>query len=431
MVALFSTWAILIVFSIILYKYGKKDLTNPAFFLGLSFFLSFTIVIYNIRNWDIETHGYIWDTSFCIFAALISFTLGGTFISRVSSRNNVNNKNVHWQIKRRSGNYPYMIFSILSTILFVLFLSNNLKGFSWSSFSNFTETLRDNYISGKQYGFFKSQILEVLVGLAYISFHRVLIEKFYLKRKVNKSLFIPVILFLFCTLLNTDRNIFLRFMIFGLVSSVMSSNWTGITTKKNREIMIRVGIAILLIAVLFWLYGYLKKYTSNFERMIGIYGGSGLYGFNLWLKDFNNHFTYGEFTFASLLNTLRSLGIGSGVTQTQHFQLIAYRSQNGYVFATNIFSALRVYYQDFGITGVIIISFALGMLFERIYQAAVRRKYGYWWLFYCAHLYHILYFPIQEQFFLRFHLGLVYEIFWLSFFYYIVYGKKGLWRIKH
>ena len=430
MVALYMTWVILLFFIVVLYKYGKKDFTSPAFFLAFSFFASFTVVMYNIKNWDIEIHGYEWNVTLCILAALIPFTIGSMLVSNISNRNNVNMATVHRQIETRNANYPYIFFCVLSVILFVLFLRFKIKNISFLSLISFTDALKDNYMSGKEYNFFTSQILEALVGLSYINLHRVMVEKFYIKKKVNKSLFIPILLFLFGTLLYTDRNIFLRFMIFGLAVFVMSFNWKGITARNNRKLTIKVSVAILLIAIIFWMYGHLKEYTSNFERMVGIYAGSGIYGFNLWLKDFDKQFTNGELMFSSILRTLNSFGIGQGTSLSQYFELMAYRSKNNYVFATNIYSALRIYYQDFGIFGIIVVSFSMGIIFEKLYQVAIKRKFGFWWLFYCAHIYHILYFPIQEQFLLRFHLGLIYEIFWLCFFYYLVYGKNGLCKIK-
>ena len=430
MFALYTTWFALLVFTIVLYRYGKRDFTSPAFFLALAFLASFTVVLYNVENWDIEIHGYHWGTTIAILCALISFTMGTMLIALLSGRNYINETRVHPQIEQRSLNYPYVFFLLLSIILFILFLQFKIRNIDFSSLLNFTTSLHDNYTEGKEYGFFTSQILEALVGVAYISFHRVMVEKFYLKKKVKKTLLAPILLFLIGTLLYTDRNIFLRFIIFGLATFVMSFNWTGITARKNRKLIVRVGITVILTAVVFWMYGHLKQYTSNFERMIGIYAGSGLYGFNLWLKDFDNDFSNGGLMFSSIVRTLGAFGIGNGTDYSQYFDIMAYRSRNGYVFATNIYSALRIYYQDFGYIGIIIVSFLMGILFEKLYQNAIRQKYGFWWLFYCAHIYHILYFPIQEQFLLRFHLGLIYEIFWLWFFYYLVYGKDGLWKVR-
>ena len=342
----------------------------------------------------------------------------------------MNEAEVHLQIRHRSENYPYGLFCVLAVVLFVLFLRYKIGAVDLSSLSGFTNALRKAYTEEKSYGFFTTQILEALVGLMYISLHRVFVEAFYLKKRVNRTLFLPIVLFLGATLLYTDRNIFLRFMITGLIAFVMAFNWRGITARNNARLTVTMVVAVAAIAGVFWYYGHLKQYTSNFERMVGIYAGSGIYGFNLWLKEFSGPFTKGEFMFSSVLNTLARFRIGSGTTLTQYFEYITYEAKNGYVFATNIYSALRIYYQDFGIFGIAGVTFGMGMLFEKLYQVAVRNKFGFWWLFYCAHIYHVLYVPILEQFMLRFHLGLVYEIFWLWFFYTVVYGTNGLWRIK-
>ena len=122
MVALFMTWIILLFSVTVFYKYGKKDFTSPAFFLALSFIASFTVVMLNIKNWDIEIYGYNWSTTFCILAALISFAVGSMIVSSKSDRNNVNKATVHRQVETRSKNYPYVFFAALSIIMFFLFL---------------------------------------------------------------------------------------------------------------------------------------------------------------------------------------------------------------------------------------------------------------------------------------------------------------------
>ena len=39
-------------------------------------------------------------------------------------------------------------------------------------------------------------------------------------------------------------------------------------------------------------------------------------------------------------------------------------------------------------------------------------------------IYPLLYFSIAEQFFVRFHMGRVYEIFWVVFFYFIIFKVR-------
>ena len=430
---LYLTWIVLLVFVISAYFYSRRDFAAPVFLFSLSFFASVSIVVLNIENWDIAIHGFQNRTAVCIVLAILSFFLGSLIFRTVFSRKMTEgigsvSKSV---LNRSKGAFPYTFFIAISLVMFVLFMRPRLGSLSFSSMLSFQSDLREIYSTEKEYGFFSSQILEIIVALAYFCLFRYFLEKKYLHQKPKKRLLIPVICFLVCALVYTDRNILLRFFIYGLMLFVMSANWRKVTIRNNHKLMIRVGILVAAAALIFWAYGKLKMYTSNFERMLGIYAGSGLYGFNLWLQDFKDVFTKGGYTFSSVLNTLKAFGIGEGSPyRLENWDYTIFYAQNGYAFATNIYSALRVYYEDFGMTGMIIVPAITGFLFEWLYQTAVRKKYGFWWVFYAAHIYHIIYFPILEQFFYRFHLGIVYEIFWLFFFYFLEYGYNGLWRLK-
>ncbi|WP_261447090.1 hypothetical protein, partial [Streptococcus mitis] len=51
--------------------------------------------------------------------------------------------------------------------------------------------------------------------------------------------------------------------------------------------IIRNSIVFGLIALgTFYIFGQMKGYTSNFQRVVGLYGGSGLYNFNIYLDKF-------------------------------------------------------------------------------------------------------------------------------------------------
>ena len=104
--------------------------------------------------------------------------------------------------------------------------------------------------------------------------------------------------------------------------------------------------------------------------------------------------------------------------------MVVFRSPNGYVYASNVYSALTPYVIDFGLIGNIIFPLVLGFFFRKIYISALRKGSLYSWGIYAMLVYAIVYFPIAEQFFMRFHLGLVYEIGWFSIIYFLVFGGK-------
>ena len=162
--------------------------------------------------------------------------------------------------------------------------------------------------------------------------------------------------------------------------------------------------------------------------IIDRYGGSGLYVFNIWVVDFEEPLLYGQSTFSEFIKVFNSIFGHIGLTlpdaQVDRFDaFIEFESSNGYVFSSNIYTALKPYVEDFGFFGVILFPFAIGMLYQKLYMRMRKSKYGYNWVLYCMLIYPIVFFPILEQLIRRFHLGFIYEVVWLTLVYYFVYGK--------
>ena len=426
------TWLLLLLSTVTIFRVCSRDYTAPVFLISLSFFSSLSVVLINWNNWDIKVHGFGIKAAFCIFLTIVSFS-AGSLCGRAlfADRSKDNNVSISSDIRKRAdAGFPYIFLTLIAVLLSVLFLRSKIGRINILSLSSVETGLRNLYVSGREANFFQSQELEIIVAVSYLCLHRLLIEKYYLEEKVHFLLFIPVLCLLICSLFNTDRNLLIRFFLFGLALLVMSSNWRGINLRNNKKLRKKVVVISLALVVLFYIYGKLKSYTSNFERMIGIYGGSGLYAFNLWAETFEGPYTYGLATFHTLQMTLQALGFPIRVGDISKVGYTTFLSSNGYIFATNIYSALQDYYQDFGFFGIAFFPFLEGIFFRILYIAANKNKYGFWWLFYAAHIYHIVYFPIDEQFFKRFHLGLVYEVFWLFFFYKLSYGRIRI-KEKH
>ena len=428
------TWIILFAFVVLSYWYYKRDLTGPHFLLCASLFLCFTMVCLNYSNWDIGTHGFSFTTMATFVVALFCFFIGTLSMRALMSYHNAPIKDeINPGIMERTHkNFPYLLFAIMSVILLITYSVVKFTGVNFSSFSAFKSSLRELYEQEKTYNFITTQLFEILVAIAYICLHRIMLMKFVHKEKIskNKLVFVPIVCFLIYALLSTDRNILIRFFIFGLLSFMSTYKWKESVFVRNRKLVIKVGIIGVVFALFFWGFGKMKNYKSGFERAIGIYTGSGIYAYNLWLDDFNGGYTQGKQTFSSVQNTLAAFGIGEKSEVPSNAEFILYESPNGYTFETNIYSSFRPYYQDFGMFGVAIIPLLSGVLFEFLYLKSKRDKFGFWWVFYSSHVYPLIYYPIAEQFLKRFHLGLVYEMWWLVFLYFLVYAKNGLWRLK-
>ena len=247
-------------------------------------------------------------------------------------------------------------------------------------------------------------------------------------RMKKKWLFIAILSFIVLSVFTTDRNILLRYVIYAVCLWILFyKNRIGTTKRKNNRVIIkRVLLILIIVSVAFYGLGKAKRYASNFERMVGTYAGSGLYNFNLTI-DTNETLRYGARTFKSLTKTVNAL-MGNRSNEVSHGTFINFKSSNGYIYSSNIYSALKPYKDDFGYFGVILFPFIWGAFFEFLFYMTKRRTYGFTWIFYAMSVYSILYFSIQEQFFARLHLGRAYEIFWVGFFYFIAFKVRIKFR---
>ncbi len=427
----FLMCALLAVFVIVAYFTGKKNLLSPWFLLCFMFFVTFLIVLFNYVNWEVKING-IFVLYVC--TAIISFGLGGKLISRIMHSTSVNAQSSSKisvddaNLKRR---YPIYFLLILSACLSVLYMHKLLSDAGAGSLSDKLRKIYDSIVENNYTpGFIYNQMREIVTAIAYINTYRLMIKLFSRKDKISViALILPILNFIATVLVASDRNVFIRYAFYFICLYVLF--FTENYKKKNANVKIikRIAIMGIIAVVLFFLFGKMKQYSSDFVRSISIYGGSGLYNFNLWVKDYNEPLMYGNATFSTFLNSLKTIlgyaGINLDVHTFNRFDVfIKFESANGYSYSSNIYSALKPYVEDFGYFGVILFPFIIGALFQLLFINAKKVKYNFAWLVYCMMIYSVLFFPIAEQFFGRFTLGFIYEIGWLSIFYFGIFGIK-------
>ncbi len=426
------TVVLLVIFVLLFFAHYlvTRSFASPVSLLLVSFIMALTLIVINDENWQV----FIKDRFIVyIFIAVGAFS-AGCFLATTMMPSVHMGKGDKCRVPDNQtaiSNYSILfivISSLLCTAVYVLIavrigLSNGGGG----------SLFRAIYVasSANTHNFVFHQFREIVVALAEVSVI-VFFKSLYLFRKPIKLLIIPIICFFACTMFATDRNIFIRFIVFVLCIWILFySSMSGLSIVQTNKRIIRItSIVVLLAVVAFYLLGKLKSYTSNFERMVGIYGGSGLYNFNYCL-DILERMTpqYGTQTFSQLIETLRIFGIDIGGSLSSNYQLgmVVFSAPNGYVYASNIYSAMAPYVMDFGIFGLILFPLVFGGVFELLYCLATDRGSYYLWGLYSMLAYAIVYFTIGDQFFMRFHLGLVYELMWYTLLYLVVVGTN---RVK-
>ena len=424
----------LITFVLTAYIAGRKNLLSPWFLLCAVCLATYIIVLINYRNWSVHINA-LFVLYMC--TAILAFG-GGTAVVNLAS----GNKAVTAESTRKGGAdldrpYPVNLFLVMSVLFAAAYLTKLVYDTGdASSFSALLKSIYENRVN-EHYspGFVFNQMSEIIRAITYLNTFRLFAQIFGKRNRISVlKLIIPIILFMVTTLFATDRNIFLRYGIF-FICLWMFFYYRYCNKKNvNARIICYILIMGIVLLLIFFVMGKLKQYKSGLFRALGIYGGSGLYNFNLWIESFNGPLLFGQSTLTQFLNTVGSLlsplGINVSGSVPVVDPMISFNSPNGYYYSSNIYTALKPYVEDFGYAGAIIFPFILGAIYQWLFLKMKKSDCGFALIAYCVLIYPVIFFPILEQLFRRFHLGFIYEIGWVAILYFVVYGKRMLRRAQ-
>ena len=403
----------------------SKSFNSPVSLMLLSFIMSLSLIMANIENWQVKINE---ELPLYIYSAVLAFSFGCLITNIVSEKREVYGMSLAENVRICDASAKCKIIMFVAGPVFctlgMIHMSLGI-GSGGEAANNLFRNIYEYSVKNSS-NFLLHQFREIVVATAEISVINMFVARYFYKKHWDLLSMVPLLCYVICTMLSSDRNIFLRFMIYSLSLWIFFISDTREKSQRatNRMIFRKAIIVVAASAGIFYLLGKVKSYTSNFERMIGIYGGSGLYNFNLSIDRFGDYaLEHGNETFSQLFSTLRAFGINIGGASGHPMQqMIIFKSANGYTYASNIYSAMMPYALDFGLAGIIFFSLILGLVFGLLYAAAKKRRSVYLWGIYSMLVYAVIYFTITEQFFLRFHLGMVYELFWFTAIYYIVFG---------
>lgn len=398
----------------------RKSFVAPSVLLLLSFLMASLLIFINYFNWDVSLSPKF---IFYVISAIISFVTC-THLTRYIFINIRTGKIMTLQRYKEISSPKFSMEVILVVVFFIyLLLYFRRVGFNLDFTTMLSSAYNENVSnSGNSGGVLETQLLKMITGIVYISYYQFLLARYVVKSRYSIfTLVLNTTIFLLTAILSTDRNILLRFFIFSIVLWIMFYLDINKDYVKNINFKIIKRLIIFGSIVLFVFYftGRLKGYVSDFNRSISLYGGSGLYNFNIFLNNFSDfQLKMGEETFKSI-QVLSNTIFGTITHDSISFfdPQIAFKSSTGFVYISNIYSALRPFLIDFGYLGMILFPGFIGIFYESLYSIAMKHKYNFSWIIYSALIYPVVYFSVSEQFFARIHLGSMYEIFWLIVFY--------------
>lgn len=431
---------ILITFLILLIVYNTlgKDVMSPSFLLIAGYLLSFISALYNIRDWKVSI-GFL---TIAVFVLGMLFFFAGEYIVKRRTNNTwMHSKPIEIEyidIDR----WKYIVVVILCTVILILTYREveRIANLNFESLGNLAYNFKTNSMNadleGAELSFFVQQINKITKGFAYtflyVFVNNVFSKKSTIRKKMNYVNLLPGVLFSVQCILKGGR-----FPVVALIiGAVFLYYYFWRRTKGwGKDIPIRyiVRIALIIAGVIaaFWLskelVGRISK-DNNLVDYVTRYFGGGPVLLELYLNDRAIlHDTPNE-TFAGLISSLNKFGFNLTGREYHEFRAVS-RITIG-----NAYSALRNYYHDYSIWGVIFFNYILAVIFsvkyyDLKYCSVITYKKAFSLILYTSFIYTIFFQFFTDYFFARLSVGLLVEVIVLGIcFRFIMKVKVGLGR---
>lgn len=354
----------------------RREFLSPTFAVALCFLVAASFCLIYKEEWAINLQS---KTVNIILIGLISCFFGEITAATLEQRKEKNylnsiegfNEAQEFYIDR----YKIVLFILMQIIVLYFYYKevSRIAG-SFTSFAVMMNSYKSAIYESTDIADNVNIIVKQLAKISYagtIICLGVFINNCVTTKKVKKNIIyiIPAILYVALTVLQSSRASMLQV---GMAALVMFyAFWKGESDWKQR-ISIKVifgalGVLALILA-LFWFLKEAVGRTSQkeFLEYIGFYFGGGIPFFDKYISSPSSKFTglVGAETFTSLWGFL------SKFTKYNVVGHLEFRHSGG--IHGNTYTAYREYYNDFGITGVIILEFIFAFFYTKLFAKLKR-----------------------------------------------------------
>ncbi|MCD8237980.1 MAG: oligosaccharide repeat unit polymerase [Clostridiales bacterium] len=413
------------------YYIFERDFFSPTFLLCTGYLISFLLTAYGMSEWGV----YLGLMTMSIFlTGIISFFAGEGFIRQAVRKRKIPDElPVINEIK--IGKLKYILCTAACAAVLYLTYREVLRiaNLNFAEWGNLTYNYKINVVNSdlddSSVSTLVQQANKVTKGCAYVFMYIFINNLFALKKHSNmKKLknctnLVPCVLFVAQTLLKGGR--------YPVISLIMGGVflyyyfWKK-TVGRHSDVPFKTIVKIILaafgIVFVFWASRELVGRMASDTDILGYvtkYLGGGAVLFELLLRDASMvHDAYHE-TFAGLVTSFNKLGITNILIRSSH----EFRSANG-VYIGNAYSAIRNYFHDFGIMGVVVMDFLLASIFGSVYyklkrRPLVKKNKSFLLILYASLIYVIFFQFFTDYFFARLSVGYFIEVFimWLIYFF--------------
>ncbi|WP_354021855.1 O-antigen polymerase [Exiguobacterium sp. PvP096] len=353
--------------TLISYFLSGKDIISPWFISNSVYLISSFAVMLNYTNWNIDISQ---KTVIIIFLASISLGAGELLIRMLFNPKKKKNREKIFDNNADKIHLSNLFLTFSIVYMTMVFIWTFIEIYKLSILGGNNEgvmmMLKYARSQTSEYGFntFLSISLAFSNSIAYFYIFYIIYNKvFYSNDKLNKFLYLPIILFCLQMILTTGRQIFIQILTMTLITFFILYKKKYGWNSKNTKLLAYSLISVAVFMLAFFLLGFLTdKSFLGFSRTLSLYVGGSIVGLDIFLKApvFYSNEWIGSNTLFGIYASLNQLGF--------NFPKLRAPLENFYIGydSVNVYTPLRRYIQDFSIAGMIFIQFFIGMMYTTI-----------------------------------------------------------------
>lgn len=391
----------------------NRDILAPAVLTCIMYIISIMFAMINIKAWNIE---YQTKTCIIMIIGIISFIIPSILYYKKSNtlnyKENLEDKPLKVITTDNKIIYILLVLDVIITIFYIIdvykisLIAGNNLGILGMSYYYRTYTAMNSDV--ETLSTIMNQFLKIGRSLGFVAIfifsYNTIIDKDFKKHKIYLCF---VVLTALQNLIGGGRGYILWLIGTGFATMYFTNmkiyNWKKIVAFKY----IKKGMIILIIALIgFYFLKYLVRIGNTVNSMvdyISYYAGGSIQNFNLYIQDppTGTHKIIGQESFIGLNKTLDKLGIIDISDVYINNSNLEFRN-NGNISTGNVYGAIRRYYNDFGLLGVIILQLLCSLFYNSYYYKIKKmpnQKCHWHILFYSYLLYHIYEMPIDDTFY--------------------------------
>lgn len=355
-------WLILALALIYITNYfaTRGDFWAPQNVFTLGFLVATLFCTYLIDYFGVNL---TWTTFLVVVSGVIAFSLGGgsAFLVGKREENVVDYKQLCREY--RPSNFITFVCVAFSAVTALLYIRNVIAVSGiFTTMTDVTNAYRSEGYDGTQLQpFYVNQMVKVFKAIAYVYLFYFVNNVMYTRRlRENVLFFTPAALLIAMSIFGASRAELVTLFIY-LITLVFFTYGRvhGFMMQANRKLIKYLVVSVIVFLLLFSgmrsLVGRLN--TADPMTYISSYTGGSIELLDLYVRDDGleaKSDVFGEETFFALRS---DLGLVDG---SPHLE---FRYSTTGILAGNVYTSFRKYLHDFGILGMLVIAYVLGLFF--------------------------------------------------------------------